>query len=143
MPTYTWRCAGCGDVEEVFLSIRSYCDHPPTFVCCGEPMQRVLCAPELAMISERHYDGMRATDGTDISTRAKHREYMKRHNLTTMDDFRETWKRDAAERQGRLEGLDPQRKADIAEAFTRLEQGYVPPRRDSVDNIVFKENDHA
>lgn len=44
-----------------------------------------------ALWNDRHYDGARATDGTDISTRAKHREYMKRHNLTTTDDFKQTW----------------------------------------------------
>jgi hypothetical protein len=30
-------------------------------------------------------------DGTVIDSRRKHREYMKRHNLTTMDDFKGTW----------------------------------------------------
>jgi hypothetical protein len=43
------------------------------------------------IIGDSHYEGLRATDGTDISTRAKHREYMKRNNLTTMDDFKSTW----------------------------------------------------
>jgi hypothetical protein len=43
------------------------------------------------VIGDSHYDGLRATDGTDISTRTKHREYMKRNNLTTMDDFNSTW----------------------------------------------------
>jgi hypothetical protein len=45
-----------------------------------------------ALISDRHYDGMQATDGADISTRAKHREYMRRHSLTTIDDFTGHWK---------------------------------------------------
>ena len=43
------------------------------------------------MFSDAHYDGLRATDGTDISTRKKHREYMKRHGLTTTDDYKQTW----------------------------------------------------
>ena len=46
---------------------------------------------------DTHYDGLRAPDGTDISTRAKHREFMKRNNLTTVDDFKQTWA--GAERQ--------------------------------------------
>jgi len=37
--------------------------------------------------NDRSYDGLRATDGADISSRSKHREYMKANNLTTMDDF--------------------------------------------------------
>ena len=44
-----------------------------------------------ALWNDRHYDGNQATDGTDISTRAKHRDYMKRNNLTTVDDFKDTW----------------------------------------------------
>lgn len=44
-----------------------------------------------ALWNDRHYDGGKATDGTDISTRSKHREYMKRNNLTTIDDFKDTW----------------------------------------------------
>jgi len=43
--------------------------------------------PHNRVIGDSHYDGLRATDGTDISTRAKHRAYMKAHNLTTIDDF--------------------------------------------------------
>lgn len=43
--------------------------------------------PHNRVVGDSHYDGLRATDGTDISTRAKHRAYMKAHNLTTMDDF--------------------------------------------------------
>ena len=41
--------------------------------------------------NDRLYDGVRATDGADISSRAKHKEYMKRNNLTTIDDYKETW----------------------------------------------------
>jgi hypothetical protein len=48
--------------------------------------------------NDRHYDGMRATDGTDISSRTKHREYMKRNGLTTADDFTNQWKNDAQKR---------------------------------------------
>lgn len=40
---------------------------------------------------DRHYDGMRALDGTDISSRTKHREYMKANNLAMMDDYKNTW----------------------------------------------------
>lgn len=44
-----------------------------------------------ALWGDRHYDGVRATDGTDISTRTKHRAYMAANNLTTVDDFQGTW----------------------------------------------------
>jgi hypothetical protein len=51
------------------------------------------------LYNDRGYDGLRATDGTDISSRTKHREYMKKNGLTTMDDFKETWAQAAQKRQ--------------------------------------------
>jgi hypothetical protein len=48
--------------------------------------------------NDRHYDGLRALDGTDISSRSKHREYMRRHGLTTVDDFTNHFERAAKER---------------------------------------------
>jgi hypothetical protein len=41
--------------------------------------------------NDRSYDGLRATDGTDISSRSKHREYMRVNGLTTMDDFKQSF----------------------------------------------------
>jgi len=41
--------------------------------------------------NDRHYDGLTATDGTPINSRAKHRAYMKANGLTTMDDFKGEW----------------------------------------------------
>ena len=69
---------------------------------------------------DRHYDGMRATDGEDISSRKKHREYMKRKGVTTADDFKESWAkaREARERYY-TEGGSITRK-DIAEAIHKL-----------------------
>lgn len=64
-----------------------------------------------ALISDKHYDGMRATDGTDISSRAKHREYMRRNDLTTIDDFKQEWadaprKRELEARKGTREAIE-------------------------------------
>lgn len=44
-----------------------------------------------ALWGDRHYDGMTAPDGTDISTRSKHREYLKRSGLVTFDDYQGTF----------------------------------------------------
>lgn len=51
--------------------------------------------PRLEIMSDNFYQGGtgRATDGTDISTRAKHREYMKIHGLAVASDFKETRER--------------------------------------------------
>lgn len=48
------------------------------------PPERAVDAPILV---DRFYEGAKATDGTDIGSRRKHRAYMKAHGLTTMDDF--------------------------------------------------------
>jgi predicted dinucleotide-binding enzyme len=125
MPTYTFRCAKCGADLSTIMSIRDYCAAPPTFVCCAVPMDRFfVVAPAMALhnalASERHYDGLRATDGADISTRAKHREYMKANNLTTADDFTSTWKQQAKERAAVMAGDDKSRAADIAKAIQQL-----------------------
>ena len=66
-------------------------------------MERVLCVVPGAAIGnslagDRHYENMQATDGTDISSRSKHRAYMKANGLTTADDFSKTWSRSAEDR---------------------------------------------
>lgn len=40
-----------------------------------------------------------ATDGTDISTRTRHQQYMKRNNLTVAEDFTQHWEKAAKERE--------------------------------------------
>lgn len=41
-----------------------------------------------SIVTDRFYENTQATDGTDIGSRRKHREYMRRNNLTTVDDFK-------------------------------------------------------
>ena len=75
-----------------------------------------------ALVGDRHYDGLRATDGADISTRTKHREYMKRHGLTTIDDYKESHaKAQAARDQYRQRGGSVTRD-DIARAIHQLQK---------------------
>jgi hypothetical protein len=73
--------------------------------------------------SDAIYDGLRATDGSDISTRSKHREYMKLHGLTTADDFKGEWerseKRRDAYRTGKGHGAVS--RDDIGRAIHQLE----------------------
>jgi len=77
------------------------------------------------VIGETHYDGMRATDGTPIDTRSKHRAYMKAHGLTTMDDFKGEWAQAAQKRadyyQGKP-GAGAVKRGDIARAIAALER---------------------
>jgi hypothetical protein len=122
MPTYAFKCTRCGRIVDQFMSLGEYVRNPPTFVCCADVMERHIdSAPGLGLVGERHYEGLRAQDGTPIDTRAKHREYMRRNNLTTIDDYAQTWKREAEVREARLAGHDPSRKLDVAEAIAKLE----------------------
>lgn len=70
-----------------------------------------------ALWGDRSYDGMRATDGTDISTRSKQREYMKANNLTTADDFKETWAKAKESRERYYQRGGSFTKADIERAI--------------------------
>lgn len=45
------------------------------------------------------YDNLRATDGTDISSRTKRRHYMQAHGLADPRDFRETGAKAQAQRE--------------------------------------------
>lgn len=57
------------------------------------------------VVIDRHYWNTAShLDGRDISTRKRHREYMKEKGLTTMDDFTNTWAQAEKERQKVREG---------------------------------------
>ena len=125
MPTYAFRCAKCGDVQHHIMSMREYCATPPAFVHCGALTERFFeTVPALALSNalagDRHYDGLRATDGTDISSRSKHRAYMREKNLTTADDFTQTWAKAEAQRREIFAGQDSTRGHDIARAIDKL-----------------------
>jgi hypothetical protein len=58
-------------------------------------------------------------DGTVINSRRKHRDYMRRNNLTTADDFKKSWD-DASHQRADFytKGTDnEERRAQIARAF--------------------------
>lgn len=124
MPTYSFRCDKCGATVEHVMSIREYMAAPPAFFCCSQQMDRYFevvpaMAINNALASERHYEGLRAPDGTPIDTRAKHREYMRINNLTTVDDYAQTWRKDAEARAARLAGEDPTRVRDVVNAVAK------------------------
>jgi hypothetical protein len=79
--------------------------------------------------SDRVYSDkpFKAPDGTIIDSRAKHRDYMKRAGVTTMDDFKSTWKDAAKKREAFYTGTDQharrERKQDIARTIERLNRG--------------------
>jgi hypothetical protein len=71
---------------------------------------------------DRHYDGLRTTEGVDISSRKKHREYMKRTGLTTADDFSQTWAKAKEQREHYMQHGGSIRKRDIVEAIHKLQR---------------------
>ncbi len=74
------------------------------------------------LASDAIYEGLQATDGTDISTRTKHRAYMRERGLTTVDDFTDTWKQAAEKRADLFEGRKGSvSKDDIGRAIHQLE----------------------
>lgn len=73
------------------------------------------------LYGDKLYEGLTATDGTDISSRTKHREYMKKHGLTTMDDFQDYWAKEAIRRAEYYTKGGSVRKKDIVRAIYELE----------------------
>lgn len=81
---------------------------------------KALDAPVLA---GRFYENtMSPIDGTDIGSRRKHREHMKRHGVTTADDFGKEWGRAEKERELiRNGGFDAQgRREDVRRAWDKV-----------------------
>jgi hypothetical protein len=70
-----------------------------------------------ALWGDRLYAGAHATDGTDISTRTRHRAYMRAHNLTTADDFTQAWAKAKAARESYMQQGGSVRRADIERAL--------------------------
>lgn len=83
------------------------------------PPERALDAP---IMMDRFYENTRATDGTDIGSRRKHRQYMKDHGLTTADDFGGEWKKAQARREDVKQGkwADPKRHEALERAFWKI-----------------------
>ena len=60
---------------------------------------------------ELTYGGMRATDGTPINSRKKHRDYCRQVGGTVISDYKEFWAKKAAERESMQPGGTHDRKA--------------------------------
>jgi hypothetical protein len=74
-----------------------------------------------ALWGDRSYDGLRATDGTDISSRTKHRDYMKANGLATADDFKETWAKSQQQRDHYRQHGGTFSRRDVERAIQQLQ----------------------
>jgi hypothetical protein len=72
--------------------------------------------------SDRLYSDapFKAHDGTVIDSRRKHKAYMRRHGLTTTDDFQRGWARDAEKRERFYQGESTaDRRDDVRRAMEK------------------------
>ena len=72
------------------------------------------------IVGDLHYANTVGPSGEDLSTRTKHREFMKRTGLTTADDFKDTWAKAADERSQFLTTGNPgskERRAAVERAL--------------------------
>lgn len=106
MPTYDYQCQSCRAQASHYQSIASYCSAPVIPVCnCGHgPMERRLSVVPSsglsnALAGDRHYENLRGPNGEDLSSRTKHREFMRASGLTTADDFASSWSKANSERE--------------------------------------------
>ena len=93
-------------------------------IAINTPDNRPIGNTDRYLWSDAHYDGLKATDGTDISSRKAHRAYMKANNLTTLDDYQGKWKAEREKRDAYFtEGKGgATRKEDVARAIAQLER---------------------
>lgn len=70
---------------------------------------------------ELTYGGIKATDGTDISSKRKRREWMKEKNLADADDFKGVWSKAEQERAKYYTGQHDKRELREAVGRARYE----------------------
>ena len=75
MPTYDYRCPTCGRVTEAARTVDERNSAPD----CHGPMIRIISAPAMVMPDIQPYRAI--VDGSTISSRAQHREYLRKHGL--------------------------------------------------------------
>jgi hypothetical protein len=80
-------------------------------------------AGDASLWGDRSYDGLRAPDGSDISSRSKHKAYMKATGLTTADDFKGSWAQSQQARENYRQKGGSISREDIARSIAKL-KGY-------------------
>jgi putative FmdB family regulatory protein len=79
MPMYRFRCADCGDVQDVFRKLSQFDDIP---MHCDDEMKRVITAPYV-MPDIAAYQAIAVDKATGkppvINSRRQHREFLRRN----------------------------------------------------------------
>jgi hypothetical protein len=80
-------------------------------------------AGDAALWGDRHYSNTQGPNGEDLSSRSKHKAYMKATGLTTTDDYKGEWSRAKEARENYRRNGGSVSKNDIQRAIARL-KGY-------------------
>lgn len=72
---------------------------------------RVAPEAKLHIQTDAGFDNLRASDGTDLTSRSRWKQYMHDNNLTIANDWKETWAKAAKRREAVVTGKyrDPKR----------------------------------
>jgi hypothetical protein len=76
-----------------------------------------------ALWGDSHYANTTGPNGEDLSSRAKHRAYLKATGLATTDDFKSEWSRAKEARENYQRNGGTVSRQDVAQAIARL-KGY-------------------
>lgn len=80
MPTYTYKCKECGNVEEAFRSIDNRKDGPE---CCNEVMDQIIVPAHIQpVLGGGSFQGyMCPVTDTFVTSRKQRKEIMARHGM--------------------------------------------------------------
>lgn len=70
------------------------------------------------VVGDMHYEGMRGPQGEDVSTRTKHREFLKASGLAMADDYKNEWAQAQKQRDAFQQGASSKdRREQLDRAF--------------------------
>lgn len=73
------------------------------------------------VMTDRYMEGVQATDGTDIGSRRKRRDYMRANNLCDADDFKGVWRAARKERES-IGQPNRERREQVGRALYEIER---------------------
>jgi hypothetical protein len=76
-------------------------------------LERLPPGPRIHLQTDRGFDNLQATDGTDISSRTKWERYQKENGLTVASDWTQTWESAAKQREALFKGEANQTHAAV------------------------------
>ena len=71
---------------------------------------------------DRHYENVRGPNGEDLSSRAKHRAFLRSTGLATTDDFKSSWAKAQEARDHYRQNGGSVKASDVRQAIERLKR---------------------